>query len=357
MYDEESSNENRPIRYLDERKMNMRRRLPDADFFTKPTESETSFDTANEMAHPNAFGSKKSFVPNLGDIVWESPKAMPFHAYIYLNEEQRPIGYIRIPSYSVKLREGNAKIEVMEELIRLMEQSTDALVIDQVNNPGGVDLYMYGILSCLADKPLKLPLDEFVMTQEEILDIVCDKRDYSRVHSDDDVRLLFEGHEKLYGFPVDYEHVKGLIKFGDFLINQWERGKRFTDKIHPYCLSELNPDPRGHYTKPILMLVNGLSISCGDFAPAILQDNKRAVIFGSRTSGAGGAVEKLEYKNPFGIMYYSITVTLAERLNQEVIENLGVTPDIPYAITERDLTENFCEYVDAVNQAVNSILP
>ena len=90
--------------------------------------------------------------------------------------------------------------------------------------------------------------------------------------------------------------------------------------------------------------------------PAILQDNKRAKLFGSQTAGAGGYVHTFEFPNCHGIAKCSYTASIAERINLRKIENLGVTPDIEYQITAEDLQKGYQGYVDAVNQAVQTLL-
>ena len=110
------------------------------------------------------------------------------------------------------------------------------------------------------------------------------------------------------------------------------------------------------YTKPILILINGRSISCGDLFAAILQDNKRATLFGTRTAGAGGAVFRHKFDNKFGIEFFTTTITHGERKNGDPIENLGVMPDIPYEITEEDIKSDYLPYANEINQAVKSLL-
>ena len=107
---------------------------------------------------------------------------------------------------------------------------------------------------------------------------------------------------------------------------------------------------------PILLLVNELDFSCGDFFPSILQDNDRATIMGTRTAGAGGAVQGVEVPNLVGVGSMSFTTTIAERINQQPLENLGVTPDIEYQMTVEDMQNGFQGYKEAVLEAVEAIL-
>lgn len=55
--------------------------------------------------NPYAIGAKRSFVPVLGEVVWELPKSLaaaniPFVAYVFRTSDGRHIGYLRVPHYS-----------------------------------------------------------------------------------------------------------------------------------------------------------------------------------------------------------------------------------------------------------------
>ena len=102
-----------------------------------------------------------------------------------------------------------------------------------------------------------------------------------------------------------------------------------------------------------------MSISCGDSFPAILQDNKRATIFGKRTAGAGGGVYagRQTLKNRLGVAGYTLTMSLTLRADGSYLENIGVTPDIEYTVTPDDLQNNYRGYVAAVQRAIENMVP
>ena len=58
----------------------------------------------------------------------------------------------------------------------------------------------------------------------------------------------------------------------------------------------------------------------------------------------------------FGIDHLSATGSLAERPNGQPIENLGVTPDIPYEITAKDLKTGFAEYRFNILKALRELV-
>jgi C-terminal processing protease CtpA/Prc len=112
-----------------------------------------------------------------------------------------------------------------------------------------------------------------------------------------------------------------------------------------------------HYSKPVMILTNPLDFSGGDFFPAIMQDNKRAVIFGERTAGAGGVVKTYARENNLlGVEAIHLTATIAERPDGQPIENLGVTPDIPYAVTPADVQGGYAAYIKAADAAVSGLI-
>ena len=228
------------------------------------------------------------------------------------------------------------------EIIKVFEEQSDVLLIDQLNNPGGSAPYVYGLLSMLTDQPLEVPLHRLKLTQEDVCEagtLIAD------LESTDDLKDWTDIFGETFdGLPLSETFRKGFIDACYFIIDQWNQGKLFTD-FHPlYGLETVEPNPEVHYTKQIVVLINSLDFSGGDFFPAIMQDNKRAILLGTRTAGAGGCVDIVSFRNLSGIEEVSVTASFALRPNREPIENLGVTPDIVYNLSVIDLQEGYREY-------------
>jgi hypothetical protein len=296
-------------------------------------------------------GAKKSNLPPLGSQLWETTEDCPFYGYIF-DQDGRNIGYIRIPTYSA----GEEEAEIFGELINFFEQNTDALVIDQLNNPGGVVYYAYALLSMLADRPLELPLHQFALTQEDVL------HSYKLINLLESLEALLErspeefADETLAGYPFDASLLRSMKSHHQFVLSQWQAKQRLTAHTHMDGIEQIMPSSKGSYSKPILFLINNLDFSCGDLVPAILQDNQRATIFGTRTAGAGGIVHKFAYPNLSGIEKISMTTSILLRTNNNPIENLGVQPDLPYEVTENDILNGYEGYKAKVGEALQGML-
>ncbi len=304
---------------------------------------------ADGCLDPNEMGARKSFVPQLGKLLWQNDESDPFYAYIFESPSKKKIGYVRIPNYSG----GAYEVESFARVIAYLEKNTSALVIDQVNNPGGSVYYLYALTSLLTDGPLHTPKHRMTITQEDVAFALEYEQLFANIRSDDDARSVLG--DSMHGYPVTYQTSQFMLNFFRFIVDEWNSGRTLTKPYYLYGVDSINHHPETRYTKPIIVLVNRLCFSGGDFFPAILQDNKRVTLFGSKTAGAGGYVDSFFYANPFGIAHVHYTGSIAERIDNNPIENLGVTPDIYYDVTENDLQTNYSGYVQTLLEAVDAL--
>lgn len=295
----------------------------------------------------NYIGSRNSFLRSLGVIRWQTPHDSDFQAYIYETKDHKKIGFIRISDYmDDNAFLGGGKVEKFAEIIRLFQGFTDALVIDQMNNPGGSLLDMYDYLSMLTDKPLSVPVERVMITQEEVFIAVIQIQELVEIL--EELSDILDADDTLL--------LQNILNYFNFIVSQWDAGKTFTDPCYLLGFDQIFPHPEVRYTKPILVLINSLDFSCADFFPAILQDNKRATLMGSRTAGAGGYVEEKSFPNRHGIGSFSLTGSIAERINGLPIENLGVSPDYEYKFTLDDILFGYQDFADQINLQIVNML-
>ena len=68
------------------------------------------------------------------------------------------------------------------------------------------------------------------------------------------------------------------------------------------------------------------------------------------------ALDPTSFSNRFGIDYFILTGSLAYRIDQNPLENLGVMPDILYEITDEDLRFGYQAYVEKIQNAINMLI-
>ncbi|MBK9039482.1 MAG: protease-like activity factor CPAF [Bdellovibrionales bacterium] len=289
------------------------------------------------QTNPHMLGARQSFVPSLGQIFWQTEKENKFHAYIFKAEGGGIYGYLRIPSYVA----GGEEAKEFLSIVKRMEESTDAMVIDQVNNPGGSVFYLYSLVAMLTDKPMLTPKHRMIITQADVADALETLKSLEKVANEEEAKKVLGA--TIGGYPVSYQLSQFFKGYMQFIVEQWNQGVHLSSPFY-LGIDKIMPHPDGRYTKPILVLINEFDFSGGDFFPAILQDNQRATLLGVRTAGAGGYVNGVEFPNLLGVAGFSFTGSIAERVDLNPIENLGVTPDVKYPLTAEDMKNGFASY-------------
>lgn len=314
---------------------------------------DVNFAPKLEAGNPYGLGSRQAFTPDLGNKIWESKDSDTFYAYMYMNKDKKLIGYIRLPSYHAD--DFVKAVADFKAVIAKFESMTDAMIIDQVDNPGGSVFYLYALASMLTDQPLQTPQHRMSITQSEVLSAKKAISLLQQIRSDADAqKIMPDLMSDADGYPLSYELSQFMLNFYRMIVSEWDAGHKLTRPYWIEGVDHINPSDV-HYTHPILLLTNHLDFSGGDFFPTILQDNKRVTIMGSRTAGAGGYVNNVQLPNNIGVDAFRVTESIAERVNGNPIENLGVTPDIQYEMTAMDYQTNFKPYTTKIQEVVNSL--
>jgi len=261
------------------------------------------------------------------------------------------IGYIRIPDFDPVVSSVAATQFTTE--VAFMQANTDGLVIDILRNPGGLVGYTNFLISTLMPDYHRVLGFEIRATSAWVAD-------YSQ--------LLAESES--LGDPP-WVTALWRATFNDIRqANSENRGRTGSLALDsgPDFEPSLTRPPyqsRGQnaaYTKPILVLIDEFTASGGDAFAATMQDNKRALLFGTRTMGLGGSVYGWSLDG-YAEVDLSVTASLMTRKDNvstngqypvtTYIENVGVHPDIPHEfMTEANLRNGGRDYVDAFTRAI-----
>jgi hypothetical protein len=239
------------------------------------------------------------------------------------------IGYLRIPNFGPP--NTDAAIQELEREVRFFEANTDGLVVDVMRNTGG-GCYMLDAAARLIPHEFFFFGEEIRVTQERINSLQFALEAAQRAQADQWV-------VDTYQFYIDQ------------LKRAYSENRGRTGSI-PACTAFRSASPAGFmnlpaavvYTKPIIFLIDEFSTSAGDIFPAMMQDNRRGALVGTRTNGAGGSISVW----PAGFYSEAVssnTNTLVVRREPVVtggypvasyIENIGAHPDIVLDYMTRD---------------------
>ncbi|MDX1984038.1 MAG: S41 family peptidase [Bryobacteraceae bacterium] len=233
----------------------------------------------------------------------------------YTASEKR-IGFIRIPEMFTDAFSANIALGQIVQELNFMQRNTDGLVVDLMRNPGGDACLTQDLVSLLMPEQFTMPGIEIRATREWI----------SRYESTLAQLEILGAPEWLTN---QWRALLGDIK-GAYSENRGRTGPL------PICDFGLEVDPavdrngnRISYTKPLMVLIDDISASAAEIFAGAIQDNRRGVIFGMPTLGAGGTVTP----SPLAAGWYaetSATVTQSLIVRSRAISSNGEFPTAPY---------------------------
>lgn len=241
---------------------------------------------------------------------------------------------MRQPSYVVD--DIPLQLAIYSALIEQYQPVADTLVLDQTHNPGGAVVYGESFVQLFAPNGMN-SFVQFLNTD----------------------RLWFT---KLSSYWTGLDPITASGSIGARLLStvknlerNSEAGLRLTKDPFSFSMREVLPAAPGGavWKKPVVMLVDELCGSGGDAVPMMMKANGLAKIFGNRTAGLGGSVEKV-IDLPFTRASLNLTRGLfttfkpdGSYTDADFIENNGVKPDIQYTHTVKDVREGFDAYFKA----------
>ena len=257
---------------------------------------------------------KERKVPD-GAIAISEAKTYP--AYMYtadVNDASgkkrgtKRIGVIRIDTFSPDADEDTVIEELKKTLTLFEKNGVNSLILDTIENPGGSLRLLLKVSQLFSSKKIDVPTMKVVLNDtwmNEFLEVSLDR------NTPDPIR------EK-------------ARRVHEQLVREKAEGKRISSPVSMEAIMPFQLDMmKGFDFERVVMLTNEMNASCGDIFPAILQDNKIAVIAGTKTMGAGGNVTQHQWdQSPNMHISVSQTESLVVRTNGKLIEDLGVSPDL-----------------------------
>jgi hypothetical protein len=255
------------------------------------------------------------------------------------------IGLIRVPSMSppnVALA-----LQQLDQEVAYFNANTDALIIDVTRNPGGLISFVESLAQRFIPTPFRTIGFEIRATALWVNSFA------SQLTS---ARLSNAPPQIIQNLQNNFDEV-----FRAFNEN---RGRSAPVSLNATGSLTLNPAPTA-YAKPLMVLVDEFSASGADMFPAIIQENRRGPIFGTRSMGAGGSVIGFD-GTAYSEGFIRITVSLMNRGTviqtsgfppAPYIENIGVRADIPQDyMTRANLISGGGPYIGAFTAAIVNLV-
>lgn len=306
--------------------------------------------------------------PNLEWLL--NPKS--FFAGTFERDGKR-IGLLRIPSYSA--RNVMTLPVAINYYIGLLNERTDELIIDQMDNPGGMVVFSDLLLRALVGEwdeakhmrfALK-PSQGFLRTLIDIKDELEDDSPDNPIPPEERPAMLAEIQRSIdvvtearnQGLPLT-EPISLLPETRYFAAAlkaaleplRARNGQALEGALGLDIFKDQVYDPN----KRVSFVINELDFSGGDATPAGFQDYGRGKLVGVRTAGAGGTVERFQQRE-VAEFQYSLTTSLMVRADGSYVENYGVTEDVPFEVTVEDYRNGHTQFFERLLQVLGYDAP
>lgn len=249
---------------------------------------------------------------------------------------------VRISTYVVEPQQQSKLIKYYSELLKQHEADTDVLILDQTNNPGGN--FCHDFFKLFINKRSTNVLYRFNVDRKNL-------------------GLLKKNYQEIEATKIDNNLLATALSTWNRVEKSSDLMLDLTPPISPDLLSAKISPASYSWKKPMLVVSNELSMSCGDIFNLLIQKNNVSKIFGQKSAGFGGNVENV------GQLFNSnLQVNMTRSLFQfgpevdpkdpfaKVIENRGIEPDYKRSVTLEDIRNGYTSYfTDLSTKAVEQI--
>lgn len=264
------------------------------------------------------------------------------------------IGLLRIPHFGPA--NTLAAVRELEGEVAFFKANTDGLILDITRNTGGGCVGI-DYMQRLVNRDFYTFGEHLRPTLSLISSFTAALRAARAQRADQWVIAIFEARlNELLESAKENRSMTGVLPACPALTT------------NPYPIPSLFEQPArsadgsvAAYDKPLIVLVDELSISFGDIFPGMMQDARRGPIVGMRTAGAGGSVSGWPvgtYSEGIGFVTNSLVVRAQSVKAPDLpaapfIENIGVIPDIELNfMTRENLMTRGRPYMEAVTNII-----
>ncbi len=261
------------------------------------------------------------------------------------------IGYIRI--WTMEPDDETTALTQFQTEIQYMQQNTDGLVVDIMDNGGGDGCYSQTLASMLTPYTFRGLSAQIRATENWVEDFSESVVEAQQQGAPGYVVALYKN------YLTDVEEALAQ-----------NRGDTGNEPLCSYTF-DVTPatDDKGNiiaYQKPILVLTDSFTLSAAEIFAMFLQDSKRATIFGTLTDGGGGNVVEFYSATNYSEGYARVTESLITRAQAVQVpgfpssvyyDGIGIYPDIVQDYqTEDNLVNNGSTFVTAFSTAISGLI-
>lgn len=288
-----------------------------------------------------------SIFPKPATVSWEAPADSNFPAWIaeFPGAPGKKVGWVRVPHFAPN--DFSAAVREFEATIDRMNRETDVLIVDELSNSGGMADYMYALFSYFIDREVPTFKFSYRLSPSIVAEVRAFADELAPLQTEADAKTYFG--EDYAGFPVDLDFLQDVKAFTQSILDDAAAGLEYQRPMH-YDSARIKPNPRVRYLKPVFVLADARTVSCGDFFAALFQDTGRAEVLGELTMGGGAFIgDNVAVSNPLGVSSLRIPLAMGFRLDGRTpIENIGVIPDAWFQPTSRDFQSGFAGYAAGI---------
>ena len=262
----------------------------------------------------------------------------PIYAALYKHKGKNVL-LVREASYSQHDFKGDVYLRAYMALFYEYQDLADVLVLDQTHNPGGS--------YC----------SEFYNLFARNGDVQAVERTRADRKWINDLKV-----NEVSKNPQSVDTLEAQLAgaWGQTIEKAYDKGAHLAEPIPLFTGSFYAVRTSVTWDKPMLVLIDELAGSCGDIFPMLVKANKRAALFGQTTMGLGGNVEEVGVLTHSRI-HVSMTRGMFYPFNEngatDFVENVGVSPDIPYAHTVIDFRSGYLRYVQTFSDRAVEQVP